>query len=267
MVFNLFKRSAADQPLDVKMIREHIIQFVKDELQKSEGGEGTNIETIQLFVAPSNTDKHLYEAAMYVSDPAKLKQEFQRIADNFAVDLPADWKLETQFVEELPAVGVHYKELPMSLSILHKVIELPQEPVIYTKATIEVMTGKAENSLYLLTNKDGRVNLGREKDTTTSGGAIRVNHIAFPDDQDAPGNKYISRQHAHVEWDAKKEGFVLFADEGGIPPGNKTKVQSEGEESQVKLNSAQVGHLLKDGDQIILGESVVLKFTCLDDNC
>ena len=265
-MFNLFKRNTEDQPLDVKMVREHILQFIKDELQKSEGGEGASIDTLKLFAAPPATDRHLYEAAIYVSDQERLKQELQRIADNFAVNLPADWKLEVIFQDQLPDHGIHYKELPISLTIENKVIAVVEEPVVHTQASIQVMTGTAEHSSYRITSKSGRVNIGREKNTSTSNGAIRVNQIAFPDDSEAVGNKYVSRQHAHLEWDDKKHAFMLFADEGGIPPGNKTKVQSEGEESQVKLNSAQVGHLLKDGDQLIIGESVILKFNYLNEN-
>lgn len=259
-MFNLFKKNTADQPLDVKILRERILQFIKMELQKSEGGEGAHIETLAIFAAPAATDKHLYEAALYVADQERLKMEIQRIADNFAVNLPATWRLELHLQDALPEDGIHYHELPVSMTIHHQVIAAPEVPVHYTKASIMVMTGTAEHHSYVITSKSGRVNIGREKDTSTNSGAIRVNQIAFPNDDTAVGNKYVSRQHAHLEWDEKKSGFLLFADEGGIPPGNKTKVQSEGEESQIKLNSAQIGHLLKDGDQLIIGESVVLKF-------
>ncbi len=63
----------------------------------------------------------------------------------------------------------------------------------------------------------------------------------------------------------KKAVLYYYADEGGVPPGNKTKIQSLDEEAQIKLNSTLVGHFLKDEDQIILGESVVLQFNYLDE--
>jgi len=259
-MFNLFKKSSDQHPMDVKLVREHILQFIKEELQKSEGGEGAHIHTLKLFAAPAATEKHLYEAAVYVAEPDRLKKEIQRIADNFAVNLPKDWVLETLIQEQLPELGIRYRELPLVLSIESEVVEAPQAPVVHTSARLVVVGGRAEAVEYILTSADGRVNLGREKTATTSGGGVRTNHIIFHDDPEFPGNRFVSRIHAHLEWDPKRGGFLLFADEGGVPPGNKTKIQPIGEDSQFKLNSSQVGHFLQDQDQIILGESVVLQF-------
>ncbi|MET3114367.1 hypothetical protein AAKU52_002101 [Pedobacter sp. CG_S7] len=259
-MFNLFKRNMDSQPLDVKVLREHMLQFVKEELQKSEGGEGANIHTLKLYMAPEVTEKHLYDAASYISEPERLKREVQRIADNFAVNLPKQWQMEVYLVEMLPKRGIKYDILPLELSIETTPVAIPVVHVVKTTALLKVINGQAEENTYALTSKSGRINLGREKNTVTSGGSIRNNHIAFPEDAEFVGNRFVSRHHAHLEWDEKKGGFVLYADEGGVPPGNKTKVQSVGEEGQVKLNSAQVGHFLKDEDQIILGESVVLQF-------
>jgi hypothetical protein len=264
MMFNLFKRNTEDQPLDVKVVREHILQFIKEELQKSEGGEGANIHTLLLYAAPDATERHLYEAATYSSDPERLKQEIQRIADNFAVNLPKEWQLEVHVVETLPNEGIKYDSLPLELSIETTPVFVPEVHVVKTSALLKVINGQAEESSYTINNKDGRVNIGRGKTSTTSGGSIRNNHIVFPEDVEFVGNRFVSRQHAHLEWDDKKGGFVLYADEGGVPPGNKTKIQSLDEEAQIKLNSTLVGHFLKDEDQLIFGESVVLQFNYLD---
>ena len=264
MMFNLFKKNTEDQPLDVKVVRDLILQFIKEELQKSEGGEGANIHTLKLFAAPALTEKHLYEAASYSTEPDRLKQEVQRIADNFAVNLPKDWQLEINIVETLPAQGIKYDRLPLELDIETTPVFVPEVHVVKTSALLKVINGQAEQSSYLITSKDGRINLGRGNNATTAGGSIRNNHIVFPEDVEFVGNRFVSRQHAHLEWDDKKGGFVLFADEGGVPPGNKTKIQSLDEEAQIKLNSTLVGHFLQDDDQLILGESVVLQFNYLD---
>lgn len=262
-MFNLFKKDTKDKPLDVKIVREQILQFVKEELQRLEGGEGAQVKTLQLLASPAPEERHLFEAALYMAEPEKLKHEIQRIADNFALDLPEEWQLETGIIPALPAQMVKHAKLPLGLIIKVPVVETKPDPVQETGATaaeITVMSGKADQERYVLHHTDGRINLGREKNTQTSDGAIRTNAIAFPEDPEYPGNRYISRQHAHLEWDAKKNGFMLFADEGGIPPGNKTKVKAQGDEDPIRLNSAEVGYLLKDGDQIILGESIVLQF-------
>ena len=259
-MFSLFKRNTEDQPLDVKVVRAHILEFIKEELQKAEGGEGANIHTLKFYAAPAATEKHLFDAASYSAEPEKLKNEIQRIADNFAVNLPANWQLEIHIQGQLPQQGIVYDTLPLEL-IVETVPEfVPEVHVVKTTASLTVIKGEAEEISYTITSKSGKLNLGREKTTTTAGGSVRTNHVAFPGDAEFAGNKFVSRQHAHLEWDDKKQGFLLYADEGGVPPGNKTKVQSLEEEGQVKLNSTQVGHLLKDEDQLILGESVVLVF-------
>jgi hypothetical protein len=53
---------------------------------------------------------------------------------------------------------------------------------------------------------------------------------------------------------------MLFADEGGVPPKNKIKVKSANDDNTIKLNSTHIGHLLREGDQIVLGEAAVLEF-------
>ena len=54
---------------------------------------------------------------------------------------------------------------------------------------------------------------------------------------------------------------MVFADEGGIPPKNKIKIRTAKTEQITKLHSKQIGHELAEGDQIILGDSVVLEFS------
>jgi len=265
-MFNLFKKNKDQQPMDVKILREEILHFVKEELQKLEGGEGRNVESIQLYAVPPAEERHLYEAALYLSEPALLKQEIQRISDNFVVDLPLQWILETGLKESFPLGAALYRSLPLGFSLKMKtaaevkpVAELPEKRS--RTARIQVLNGQAEREEYLLEAGDGRINLGREKHVPMSNGSVRINDIAFPGDADHSGNRFVSRQHAHLEWDEGRNGFMLFADEGGIPPGNKTKIKTLKSEDQLKLNSAEVGYLLEEGDQIILGESVALGFS------
>jgi len=54
---------------------------------------------------------------------------------------------------------------------------------------------------------------------------------------------------------------MIFADEGGVPPRNKTKIHIASDGKMIKLNSTQIGHPMSEGDQVILGESAVLLFT------
>nr|WP_199077250.1 FHA domain-containing protein [Pedobacter sp. ASV19] len=266
-MFNLFRKNKDQQPVDVKILREEILHFVKEELQKLEGGEGRNVESIQLYAVAPAEERHLYEAALYIPEPALLKQEVQRISDNFAVDLPLQWTLETGLKESFPVGAALCQVLPLSFSLKMKTVvaEIKAVTAIFETrgrtALLQILNGQAEKQDYVLRADDGRINLGREKSVPMSNGSVRINNIAFPGDADHTGNRFVSRQHAHLEWDEGKNGFMLFADEGGIPPGNKTKIKTLNSEDQLRLNSAEVGYLLEEGDQIILGESVVLGFS------
>ncbi len=85
--------------------------------------------------------------------------------------------------------------------------------------------------------------------------------LLFPAKSSSEGNKFVSRQHAHIEWNNDAGCFMLFADEGGVPPRNKVKIRSVGAPTPIKLHSIDVGHPLHEADQIVLGESAVLEFS------
>ena len=47
------------KPDDIKGIRAAIVQFVKEQLQKAEGGEGSNIRGLCLFLYCNEDQMHL----------------------------------------------------------------------------------------------------------------------------------------------------------------------------------------------------------------
>lgn len=258
-MFNLFSKNAEDnKPQDVKAIREAMLAFIKQELQKLEGGEGKHIKGLQLDICCLPVERFMYDSAIFFEDESKFKNEVQRIADDFAIDLPEKWVLETHFVEELPGTGVKMQNLNVALTI-----KTPEHTVINKSSTayILVLNGEAEQESYTITSTDGKINIGRERKAQDGEGFMRENHIAFPDGGSNAANKYISRQHAHIEWNNDSASFILFADDGGVPPRNKVKVRSVTEHNPVKLTFTELGHTLHEGDQIILGESAVLEFS------
>ena len=257
IMFDFFKQKEEASSPDVKSIRHQLLQFIKDQLQKWEGGEGAGIKGMQLFLAPSENERHLYEAAVYFNADNKFTEdEVQRIADDYAIDLPAGYQFELLFVEIVPPDAVKSKDLPVGLHVSTK-----KQPALtaLTTAYLSVVNGEAEETVYELTSKSGRVCIGREKKVRTPDGFLRENNIAFPSTSANSSNKFISRQHAHVEWNAEAGAFFLFADEGGIPPRNKIKVQTSRGDI-IRLQSTHVGHHLQEGDQIVLGESALLQF-------
>jgi hypothetical protein len=252
-MFDLFK----SKPTDIKGIRASLLQFIKDQFQKVEGGEGSNIRGLCLYIFCSEEEKHLYEGAVYADEEDRFKEEeVQKIADDYAIALPETWTLELEFVDEAPPEALKAPDIDAGLFISTK-----KKPKVFHEATafIRVLNGEAEKETYSISSTSGKINIGRERKVQTADGFYRENYIAFPDSSEHESNRSVSRQHAHIEWDAENAAFYLFADEGGIPPHNKMKVRTEGG-LPVKLQTTQIGHRLQEGDQIILGESALLEF-------
>lgn len=256
-MFNFFNKQTPEKPQDVKTLREALLLFIRQELQKLEGGEGRHIKGFSLYVKCLPEERFLFDSAVFFEDEDRFKNEVQRIADDFAIDLPEKWTMEVLFIEELPSPSIKMKNLDVALTI-----KTPEHVVIRKSTTgcIKISNAEAEKTEYVIRAADGRINIGRDRKTQDQDGFVRENHIAFPDSSNNPGNKYISRQHAHIDWNKDVSAFVLFADDGGVPPRNKVKVKSTGEHNTVKLTFTELGHTLLDGDQIILGESAILEF-------
>ena len=252
-MFDFFK----SKPNDIKSIRASLLQFIKEQFQKAEGGEGSNIKGLCLYITCGEENKHLYEGAVYADEEDRFKEEeVQKIADDYAIGLPETWTFEIEFVDEAPPEALKATDIDAALFISTK-----KKPKVLHDATayIRVLNGEAEKELYTITSKSGKINIGRERKVHTADGFYRENAIAFPDTSADESNRSVSRQHAHIEWDRDMAAFYLYADEGGIPPHNKMKVRTTGG-VPVKLQTTEIGHRLQEGDQIILGESALLEF-------
>jgi hypothetical protein len=256
-MFNFFKSGSNDRPTDVKGVRYALLQFIKQELQKAEGGEGGNIKGLSLYLACDNADRHIYETAVYADEPEIFKAEIQKIADDYALELPNNWTLDVNFDEAVPADAIKANDVDAAFFIKTSKHFIKQKATAY----IIVLGGQAEKPEYTITSDDGKINIGRDKRAQADDGFFRTNHIAFPSTSDDPANKYVSRQHAHIEWNQETARFMMFADEGGVPPRNKVKIKVESTEELVKLHSPDIGHPLNEGDQIIIGESAVVQFS------
>jgi hypothetical protein len=256
-MFNFFKSSASDRPTDIKGVRYALLQFIKQELQKAEGGEGGNIKGLCLYLNATDAEKHLYEAAVYTEDAQQFKDEVQRIADDYDVNLPAAWTLDIITDQPAPPDAARANNVDAALFIKTNKHFVKQSATAY----LEVLSGDIGQRVYTITSDAGKINIGRDRKAQADDGFFRTNHIAFPSESTDAANKYVSRQHAHIEWNNDTAHFMLFADEGGVPPRNKVKIRVELTEELVKLHSTEIGHPLNEGDQIIIGESAVLQFS------
>lgn len=241
----------------MKGVRQALLRFVKDVLQKAEGGEGSHIKGLCLFMTCNDAEKHVYEAAVYVDEEDRFKGEVQRIADDYAIGLPPSWTLEFIFGEDFPAEAIKAPSLDAALFVKTNKHFIQQTVSAY----IRVLSGEAEKAEYNISSESGKLNIGRDRKAQVDDGFFRTNHIAFPSTSGNDSNKYISRQHAHIDWNNDAGCFVLYADEGGVPPRNKIKIRSEDTEELIKLHSTHIGHHLKEGDQIVLGDSAVIEFS------
>jgi hypothetical protein len=259
MAFNLFSNNKKKRDWDVKSLRDALLRFIKEALQKVEGGEGSHIKELLLFIATTPEDKHLYEGAVYVHEKEKFRNEVQKIADDYALDLPVDWTIEVTFADELPIEAIKIPELDAAF-LMHtrrQVMHNASSAIAY----IRILSGEAEQEEYVIKATDDKINIGRDKKSVTDNGSYRINKLIFPAASTDESNKFISRQHAHIEWDKDAERFMIFADEGGVPPSNKTKIHIAADGKMIKLNSTQIGHPMNEGDQVILGESAVFLFS------
>jgi len=88
-MFDFFKKDATSKTKDVKALRDLILRFIKERLQQLQGGEGSNIKGVNLYVACREDDRHVYESALYYDEENRFRnEEVQRIADDFAIALP-----------------------------------------------------------------------------------------------------------------------------------------------------------------------------------
>ncbi|MFN2457806.1 MAG: FHA domain-containing protein [Chitinophagaceae bacterium] len=256
-MLDIFKKKNENPVQDVKTVRDTLLQFIKERLKRLEGGEGGNIKGLQLFINCSEEDKHMYESAVYYEEQNRFKEDIQKIADDFAIALPHNWTMEITFTDSLPSEATKAPDVNAALLVLTRKRTVHKAASAY----IKVQNGEAEKEVYTVTSTGSKVYIGRGKKVQTSDGFFRLNTIAFPEDIDNESNKFVSRQHAHIEYDEDSGSFLLFADEGGVPPRNKVKIRSVKKANPIKLYTTQIGHPLEEGDQILLGESALLEFS------
>src|SRR5687768_164139 len=115
-MFDFFKRKEGVTTPDVKGLRHALVHFIKEQLQKVEGGEGSRIQFIHLYLNPVTEEKHLYEAAVYKEEEGRFrKEQVQKIADDYGILLPQNWNFDLHFADTLPADSIKAAALPAAI--------------------------------------------------------------------------------------------------------------------------------------------------------
>jgi hypothetical protein len=252
-----FNQQRKEGAADAKSIRDDLIYAIRTRLSAFQGSEGGGMRGLHLYLVPGPELRAEYEAAVHLHEPTRFKKEVQRIADDYDIALPAGWEFIIEFRDTLPAEATPIPGQPAGIWIS----TAAKAAHAVRAATLRVLEGEAEKEEYLLEPGEANITIGREKKVQLPDGFIRINTIAFLGDSVQEANRSVSRQHAHIRYDAGLGQFLLFADAGGLPPNNKTKVKGRGDAAAIKLQSSEVPHLLRDGDQVILGNAALLQFS------
>lgn len=171
-----------------------------------------------------------------------------------------DYKFElVKFERGIPPEGRHaFKICDNDLEYLEVVDCDVIQPSLTRNAIIRFLDGKVSplQKEYVLSSdvitcgKIPAYNIGRGNFTQKQG-VFRENYIVFDDSLDSPlleHNRCVSRNHAHIGFDATK-GFFFQVDEGGARPG-KTVLINGGR--QIDCNCVYTSLQLRDGDKIIV---------------
>lgn len=135
----------------------------------------------------------------------------------------------------------------------------PPQPVKKRRGARLVVIAGSANEQEIPLNKP-RINIGRTLDVFRSEGPSRKNDLAFTEDNEV--NRSVSREHAHIEADAKAGQYRLFNDRwykaGAHAEANcGLWIVRDGLSHPVHRNER--GATLKPGDEIHLGRAI-LKF-------
>ncbi|RYY92858.1 MAG: FHA domain-containing protein, partial [Chitinophagaceae bacterium] len=193
-LFDRFRKEGTD----AKSIRDELLYALRTRLAAFEGAEARGLRALTLYLAPDAAQRAEYEAAVYASEPGRFRTELGRIVEDYALSLPTDWELSTEFVATLPADATALGTLPAALFISGAV---RQGPAVGA-AKLRVLAGQAEQGEYPLRTDGSRVTIGREQQVQMPDGFVRINTVAFLPDSGNEANRFVSRQHAHIRYDA-----------------------------------------------------------------
>ncbi|MEO5998803.1 MAG: hypothetical protein ABIN89_18680 [Chitinophagaceae bacterium] len=248
-------------------LREAIAGFIIQSLQPYVDEKAASVKGLHFYIVCSNHEQEeAAQLALYMDRPGMFKTEhLERKLLNHFIQIDPDWSFECQVVSEHQLPGNCIRKTNFGLTVVRSGEHAISQ---YAKALLQVLTGQAEQSEYVLDpQKQLKFYIGRTRNPQLLSGKIQQNDIVFLG-WDEPGfneltgspNLHVSRNHAYIVYDTRTNFYRLYPDKGGLPEsGNKLKVHTC--EDKVKwLNLYGVSHRLCDGDQVELGVAAVFRF-------
>jgi hypothetical protein len=162
--------------------------------------------------------------------PAGLQVEVQYVDAR-----PEDWTADQRF-----AVAYRGNDTPAGAT----------EPIQPPPLHLTVVRGRAAEPSYTLLER--RVGIGRSAAPIDSAGRVRVNHIAFLEDDADGHNQTVGRAHASIRYDAVLGAYQLF-DDGSR---NGTRLVRGGDTFEL-VPSDPVGLTIQSGDELQFGATAV----------
>jgi hypothetical protein len=227
-------------------IRIAVLDIVKEKAHRA-GGRLVfpyNLIRVHLLGVPADQAPIFRSAFLSTYFAEELCNALTRSGYRF----PADLAVDVITSEAMPGPGENWLRVETIIE------EAKPEPVALLPqfARLAVTIGQAEPSQ--LTLERPWINIGRTRDAVQTGGPTRHNDIAFSEDDAI--SKSVSRQHAHIERDAKTGQYRLFND----------RIYKGAQQCGLYLVRAGVsqaihrgghGSVLQAGDEIHLAQAVI----------
>jgi len=245
--------------------REAITSFIVNSLKPYVDETGISISALRLYiVCADNAAQETARIALHADKPGYFRAEkLERKLQNNFIQLSDNWNFSYELVSgQLPDCIFKKGDLGLDVFINqhsrhHRVL-----------ATLRVLTGQTASDEYVLDSSANKhYCIGRGFQPQLASGKLHTNDIVFLNRED-PGfdehrgkqNLYVSRDHAVIAFNPSFNRFLLYADKGGLPEsGNKTKIFKANNKIE-RVDIAEIGHELRNGDQIELGGGAKLLF-------
>jgi hypothetical protein len=246
--------SGAREPIEIVNL---IVDAVEHEIQSS--GRGRRVFPFNRIVvsvlAPSRDARARLEAVLD-GEPSLRQRIIERLraarcgVEDIVVDAAYAARPQKGWTHQY--FHIEFYRVTHSAGTAHIGVGSPAKPSAASDAApvsieLTVLVGTAEQAMYTLAAD--RIDLGRSVEVRDRRHRlVRMNHVAFID-QRGEVNQSVSRQHAHITFDASSGTYRLH-DDGSV---HGTDIMRNGRTITVPTGSR--GVRLRSGDEIVLGDA------------